>query len=316
MKILSPLDKSEEVESLVKAGADEFYCGIITEEWNKKFTPIASMNRREWLSNNFKNFEDLEKAVEIAHSHKKPVFLAVNAQFYTEKQYDLLLKNIRKAIDIGIDAFIVADPALILTLKKLGIKKDIHMSTGAVTLNSETAKFYSELGATRIILPRHLAINEINDIVKNTPQIQFEVFIFNEGCFNLDGFCTFHHGFGSKEWKERVLACSIPYNVKILTKTTPAKERTIKHRIKNLTRNLLINCGACALYDFNKINIHSVKIIGRGNPTKKKIKDITFFRELLNHLKNCNDKETFQLKAKSLYEQFYSNKCTYRNCYY
>ncbi len=316
MKILTPLDNSEEVEDLVKAGADEFYCGIISEEWNKKYTPVASSNRREWASNNFKSFEELEKAVKIAHLHNKPVFLTLNAHFYTNKQYLLLLKDIQRAKNIGVDALIIADIALVLTLKKLGANKDIHMSTGSVTLNSETAKFYSELGAKRIILPRHLTINEIKDIVQNASGIEFETFIFNEGCFNLDGFCTFHHGLGSKEWKERVLPCSIPYDVKLLTKTTPKDERTIKYRIKNLTKNLLINCGACALYDFNKIGIKAVKIIGRGNSTEKKIKDITFLKEVLGCLEHCKDKEDFQSKAKLLYKKFYSNKCTYRNCYY
>ncbi len=316
MNILSPLDNSNEINVLAEAGADNFYCGVISEEWNKKYTAVASPNRREWKENSFKDFDELEKAVKIAHSFNKKVFLTANAHYYSNEQYPLLLKEIQKAVNIGIDGLVVSDIALILKLKEMGIKTEIIISTGGATLNSETAKFYAEIGATRIVLPRHVTIPEISNIIKDCPNIKFHAFVLNEGCFNLDGFCTFHHGIDSSKWENRTLACSLPYDIKIREKVTPLKERTIKYRLNNLTKNLLINCGACALYDFDKIGLDSIKIIGRGNPTEKKVKDVKFFRELLDYLKKCKNKDSFILKAKSLYGQFYHHKCTYRNCYY
>lgn len=316
MNILSPLDNATEVKVLAEAGADNFYCGIISDEWNKKYTAVASPNRREWTKNSFNGFEELGKAVNIAHSLNKKVFLTANAHYYSNEQYPLLLKETQKAIDIGIDSLIVSDIALMLKLKEMGVKTEIIISTGGSTLNSETAKFYAELGATRIVLPRHVTIPEIREIIKDCPDIKFHAFVLNEGCFNLDGFCTFHHGIDSSNWENRTLACSLPYDIKIREKVTPLRERTIRHRLNNLTKNLLINCGACALYDFDRIGLDSIKIIGRGNPTEKKVKDVKFFRELLDYLKKCENKDSFMLKAKSLYEQFYHYKCTYRNCYY
>ncbi len=316
MKISSPLDNAAEVKRLVEVGADEFYCGIVSEEWKERYTAIASANRREWVTNNFTSFDELENAVKIAHSFKKPVFLTLNAHFYTSEQYPLLLGEVKRAVSIGVDGFIIADIALILKLREAGVKSDIVISTGGVTLNSEAARFYSGLGATHITLPRHLASSEIKQIAEDNKDIKFHVFILNEGCFNLDGFCTFHHGIGSEKWEKRMLACSLPYDVKIMEKISPLKERTIRYRLNNLTKNLLINCGACALYDFDRAGVYAVKIVGRGNPTEKKVKDIRFFRELLDCLEDSRDKESFALKAKSLYERVYHTKCTYRNCYY
>lgn len=142
------------------------------------------------------------------------------------------------------------------------------------------------------------------------------MFIFNEGCFNLDGFCTFHHGIGQKRWDERILACSLPYKTKVIEKISPSKERTIRHKIENISKNLLINCGACALYDFNKSGVDGIKIVGRGNPTEKKIKDVRFFNALLELVKKCKDKSSFESKAKERYKKFYSYSCTPKNCYY
>ena len=34
MKILSPLDRLDEVEVLIEAGADEFYAGVIPDGWS------------------------------------------------------------------------------------------------------------------------------------------------------------------------------------------------------------------------------------------------------------------------------------------
>ena len=33
MKILAPSNSSREVKQLILAGADEIYCGMLTEEW-------------------------------------------------------------------------------------------------------------------------------------------------------------------------------------------------------------------------------------------------------------------------------------------
>ena len=65
IKLLSPLSRVDEVEDLISAGADEFYCGVLPEEWNGKYTVSASINRRQednsilGTSPHFKCFEDL-----------------------------------------------------------------------------------------------------------------------------------------------------------------------------------------------------------------------------------------------------------------
>ena len=112
MKILSPLTSTEEVKPLVESGADEFYCGLLSKEWDKNYTRVGSQNKRYWESNHFHSFDDLKKAVKIAHSFEKPVFLTVNAQFYTKKQYPILVEELKKTIESGVDSLIIADPAL------------------------------------------------------------------------------------------------------------------------------------------------------------------------------------------------------------
>ena len=65
MKIVCPLDNKEEVLDLINAGADEFYCGFVSDEWIKKFSVMASANRREWGDCNFRSIEDLKQTLKI-----------------------------------------------------------------------------------------------------------------------------------------------------------------------------------------------------------------------------------------------------------
>jgi len=56
----------EDIRKLAKEGANEFYCGIVSKEWEKRFSFIASANLRHDKIANFSSFEELAKAAAIA----------------------------------------------------------------------------------------------------------------------------------------------------------------------------------------------------------------------------------------------------------
>ena len=163
MKVSVPTNRAEEVEELIKEGADELYCGVTWEEWAEEYT-IAAANRRANKSSNLSSFDELRRITDTAHSCDVPVSFCVNEHYYTQEQYPLLQRYLQMAIEAGVDSLMIADPALLLTLREtLGVDIPITISTGGATFNSETARFYRDLGASRITLPRHLTIGEIID---------------------------------------------------------------------------------------------------------------------------------------------------------
>jgi U32 family peptidase len=295
---------------------------VLSPEWREKYTNIASSNRREWKTANLTGFDDLRKTVEAAHKYNVPVYLALNA-FYSGEQYPLLLKQAGQAVEMGIDALIVADIGLLLTLKQEGIRIEIHMSTGGTTFNSETAKFYEELGVSRIVLPRHLMPEEMEAIVKTCPSIKFEAFILNSGCKNIDGFCTFQHGINEllygNRWDvpkrlnfDRYLlnmirrlpekisrrvkggvfgidsACLLDYKI-FCEQFPPGTGSKIRKRlIENIGANFSLlsgadPCGACRLPEFKRMGIRAVKIVGRNYSTEKKVRDVRFLKKVLSY---------------------------------
>lgn len=321
MRILSPVDKVEETRDLIKAGADELYCGVMPVEWLEKY-PFAAINRRPALGCNFKSFDDLRQCVEIAHSYDVPVILTLNEHYYIWQQYPLLLEYVEKAVDAGIDAFLVSDVALLLALKKLNVGAKLHVSTGGVTFNWETVKFYKELGASRVTLDRHLTLKEIKDINHRAKanNIETTVFILNSRCANVDGLCTFMHFASNDPFYKN--ACMLNYEVLLSTDQRDAEEEL--GEIVALTRQYVWNrfhiddrpCGVCALYEFNQIGVTSVKIVGRGYPKDKKIKDIKFVYNMREFLSKAPSKEEFRNTVRKSYAETYNRPCRIIMCYY
>jgi collagenase-like PrtC family protease len=313
MKILSPVDKVEEVEKLIEAGADELYCGVLPKDWPYR---TISINRRAERNASFQTFEELGACIKIAHSHGVPVFLTINEHYCTDFEYPIVLDYIERALDVQVDAFIVTDISLILTLRER--HAEVHISTGGTTFNSECAKFYQSLGAKRIILSRQLTVDEISHIVTDVPEIMMEVFILNSKCPNIDGFCTFHHGLeevvGEHEKKNYRNACMLPYEISV----EGERERVVWER-QHIWRIAHMDdrpCGVCAIMDFREIGVESLKIVGRGNTLLKKVVDIKFIKTAINLLKENPGKRELVEKTRKVYQETYGNPCRIYMCYY
>ncbi|MFZ5341312.1 MAG: peptidase U32 family protein [Patescibacteria group bacterium] len=52
----------------------------------------------------------------------------------------------------------------------------LHLSTQTSTLNYESVQFWYDLGVKRVVLARELNIKEIEQIKKNVPNMELEIF--------------------------------------------------------------------------------------------------------------------------------------------
>jgi hypothetical protein len=193
-------------------------------------------------------------------------------------------------------------------------------------------------------MPRHVTIGEIGKMVEEVPDLETTVFILNIRCANIDGFCTFNHfplrcpepekllgkerieafrisnpDFLSKDpiWTN---ACMLPYSISILYWNQEEAKREAACRKQSLWDRFHIDdipCGACALYEFDEMDVTSAKIVGRGKPTEIKIRDIKFIRLLLDFLRSQRpSKEEFRETARRLHMYVYKAPCLTTTCYY
>jgi putative protease len=237
------------------------------------------------------------------------------------------MRYINSALDAGVDALIVSDYGLMAYLKNQDHPLPLHVSTGGTVFNWRTVQFYKDLGAERVALPRHLSIREIEDIVSAMPPMETTIFILNSRCINVDGFCTFQHGLARKEILPMFRnACMLPYHVVAFPANRQSAESSTngdpalfiqRQRIWETVHVDDYPCGACAMYEFSKMGITGLKIVGRGNPTERKIKDISFLASLIEYLKVQKPSKTiFRQKAKALYTDTYKRPCRMHMCYY
>ena len=163
------------------------------------------------------NDEEIVKAVQIAHSKGKKVYVTLNIiakdnDFDGLKEYLEFLQNKAK-----VDAVIVADIGVLQFVRIHAPVLDIHVSTQANIINSYTANFFADLGVKRLILARELSLEQIKNIRKNlSPKVEIEVFVHGAMCMAYSGRCLLSNYLTGRDSNhgECVQACRWKYYVR------------------------------------------------------------------------------------------------------
>ena len=299
MKILAPIRAAGELEMLASSGAEELYCGIVPREWMERYTAAIWLNRRAPQGGSLETYSELKQLVDGAHRLKLPVFLTLNAPYYTAEQVPLVLDLARRLSEqVGVDALIVADLNLLARLSEEKLSAALHVSSVAATLNTEAIRFLLQFGPTRVILPRSLTLAEIETIVADTRgQVEIEVFMLNDGCAFEEGFCatTHHHSVGAFCTSLSDMRAEFEWNGPVFT----------RRRLAWLSRNLAdyrewiwyLNgngcgstpqglpygpCGLCAIPDLLRFGVASLKIVGREASPFKKLASVRMVRDIVD----------------------------------
>ncbi|TRZ51838.1 MAG: hypothetical protein D4S01_04020 [Dehalococcoidia bacterium] len=274
MKIVAGFSSLNEIEGLIKLGAEELYCGI-----NTKYGPI---NHRFNDSRCNININNLENAVNITHAQNKSIYLAANEKGYSKEQLEYIKKLVRYSLLLGIDGFIVADIMLMKIINSTHPKAKIILSCLNPCFNSAAIKFNMQFGISRVIFPRHISSKEIEHACKGI-KIEKEVF-FNKVayCNNIDSFCRMHRNPSNS-------ACEDHKSVKAINGSKVLERRLIK----NLNQDLFLNPFA-ALYDSFSMGVECIKLGHRDDTSREKYTNTKFLAKLLDILKNHKiDKDDF-----------------------
>lgn len=172
-ELLAPAGDLEKLRTAIVYGADAVYLG------GEAFSLRAG-------AGNFGEAE-LVEGLYYAHSAGVRVYVAVNI-FARNDDFKELADYIHWLDAVGVDAVIVSDPGVFSIVRKVAPKLEIHISTQANTTNSNTAKFWQDLGAARVVLARELSLSEIAEIHENS-SIGLEAFVHGAMCMAWSGRC-------------------------------------------------------------------------------------------------------------------------------
>ncbi|MBE8950467.1 MAG: U32 family peptidase [Quinella sp. 3Q1] len=170
-ELLAPAGNLEKLQAALIYGADAVYFG------GKNFSLRA-------FGDNFTRDEILQ-AVEFTHALGKKIYAAVNV-FAHNADFDALADYLKFLSAANVDAVLVSDLGVLNLARELNLK--IHVSTQANVTNWRAAKFFHELGATRIVLARELTRAEILEIKQNCAA-EMEIFIHGAMCISYSGRC-------------------------------------------------------------------------------------------------------------------------------
>jgi putative protease len=256
MKLLAPIRDSSEVKTLLAAGAEEFYCGLTPPDWQARFGRNW-INRRSPGSAGVADQDDFRRILERAEG--RPVYVTLNAPFYPAEALSLLSEFCAMLLAEGVAGLIVSDLDLLLTLAEAGPAAKIHVSSLATCTNPGAAAFYRDLGVSRIILPRHLTLSEIEETL--VPGVEFEVFLLNHGCVFEEGLCATTHAAGAFCLQDGVDTRDISSETR---ENYEFWKWTLNHCGCKTSRGYPVGpCGLCALPRLLRAGITSFKVVGR-----------------------------------------------------
>lgn len=174
IELLAPAGSLEKIKYAFMYGADAVYFGY------KDYS----------LRANAKNLsrEEIKEAVLYAHNLGKKVYVTVNIVFHNE-DFKGLIDYLKYLSEVHVDAIITSDVAVMNIINEEKIDLCIHVSTQASILNYEAAKFYKNLGATRVVLAREASREDIKRI-KDETGLEIECFIHGAMCTSISGRCV------------------------------------------------------------------------------------------------------------------------------
>src|SRR5215470_2323752 len=192
-KIISPIKSVDGARRVSAAGADELYVGVRLQ--GLKFMSYSGRKASCCLN----NYDELAESCELAHAHGTKVNLTANLPFMTDLLKSVVKKYIKRSVEAGVDALIVADMGTVLLIREMGVDLPIYASSYFVARNLESIYFLQKLGVTRLISSPDSTLEEIKDLVEISP-MEVEAFVHGEGCSNVGGNCYLLHSQRPKKY--------------------------------------------------------------------------------------------------------------------
>lgn len=155
----------EHIRDLIRAGADAFLVG-------EQYFGLR-------LAGEF-SVEEIAEATKLVKEHNKKIYVAMNGIFHNDK-VDELGPYMQKMQEMGVDAIVFGDPAVIIAKREAKVTIPLHWNTEQTATNFFTANYWGKRGATRAVLARELSLEEVIEIKENA-EVEIEAQVHGMTC--------------------------------------------------------------------------------------------------------------------------------------
>ena len=265
-ELLAPVGSFDHIKVAINSGASSIY-----------------LSGKNYGARKFaKNFtiDEIEKAVDIAHLHNVKVYVTVNT-LIKEREVEDVLNYLSKLYSIGVDAVIIQDLGLVKLINEYLPNLKIHASTQMNIENQSKIDFLESKNVKRIILPREMTKEEIENIDTN---MEVEIFAHGALCFSYSGQCLMSSFKGKRSGNRG--SCAQPCRQKYKIEGIKRKDYYLSPCDLSLYNHLK---------DISNLNIACIKIEGRMRSKEYLGVIITNYRKALNKLKSNKTVESEEI---------------------
>lgn len=169
----------------IAAGADAIYLGL------KHFS--ARMQAKNF------GLGELSALTAYAHERGVRVYVAMNVLLKPDDARAAGALMARLATMVKPDALIVQDLGLLSLARQAGFTGELHISTLANATHPAALTVAKELGASRVVLPRELNLDEVKTMAEACPEgLGLEIFVHGALCHCVSGRCWWSSLLGGK----------------------------------------------------------------------------------------------------------------------
>ena len=197
-EVMSPAGYWPQLEAAVEAGADSVYFGL------KHFTARAKVGF---------SLEELPEVMQTLHRRGVNGYVTFNTLIFDHELREAA-RTLAAIAEAGADSIIVQDLGITHLARQIVPTLELHGSTQMSITSVEGVRLAEQLGVTRVVLARELALDEIRAIREAT-SCELELFVHGALCVSYSGQC-----FSSEAWGGRsanrgqcAQACRLPYEM-------------------------------------------------------------------------------------------------------
>ena len=202
-ELLAPAGNEESLRAALAGGADAVYFG-------------GAMFSNRMRAKNFAG-DSIRDAIKLCHSVGAAAHITVNTRV-RDNETDELLSFVDTVLggktDERADALIIADLGVARLIKNAYPDAVLHASTQTSMMSPADCRALSELGFSRLVVPRELSLDEIRSLAASST-IEIEMFLHGAHCVSCSGQCLMSFVMGGRSGNRGECAqpCRLPYRM-------------------------------------------------------------------------------------------------------
>ena len=249
MEVLSPAGDMDRLITAVRYGADAVYLagtsfGMRAAAGN--FTP-----------------DELRQAMQYAHASGVRIYVTCNT-VPNESEIGAIPEFLELLEDVSADGVIVTDIGVMSMCRRYAPHVEMHVSTQAGVMNSETAKAFYDLGAKRAVLAREMSMADIAKLRSEIPDdMDIEAFCHGAMCVSFSGRCLLSNYLTGRDANRGECAQPCRWKYYLVEEKRPGEYMQISEDNGTFIFNSRDMCMIDHVKEMYDAGISSIKIEGR-----------------------------------------------------